>query len=242
MTHNDIKEKFLIEYDKANVTSSYPSLTSYEIATILDKAYLALIAQKVTGNNPRRAPFEADTKAISDVQELITFERLPRLNIPNPPADNATVYDLPTTSDGNGDQFLYYVSGMVYLSEQLNPVVLVSHETAQKFKQSSTNRPWIKNPVAYIESGAIVMLYDNYASGEDGMSNMNHKVQIPGEFHITFIKEPAKFVNDLDESTTPFELNDSMAEELISLAVTFALENVESTRLQTAAQMRGLEA
>jgi len=42
--HSNIKTKFLIEYDKANVTSSYPSLTDYEIATILNKAYLVLIA------------------------------------------------------------------------------------------------------------------------------------------------------------------------------------------------------
>lgn len=53
MTHADIFTKFVIEYDKANITSSYPSLTDYEIATVLDKAYLALIAQKFTGNNAR---------------------------------------------------------------------------------------------------------------------------------------------------------------------------------------------
>ena len=53
MTHSDIYTKFMIEYDKANITSSYPSLTIYEVATLLDKATLALIAQKVTGNNPR---------------------------------------------------------------------------------------------------------------------------------------------------------------------------------------------
>ena len=38
-----------------------------------------------------------------------------------------------------------------------------------------------------------------------------------------------------------FELSDSMAEELISLAVMMALENVESTRLNTKLNMRGLE-
>jgi len=51
--HKDIYTKYMIEYDKANITSSYPSFTPYEIATILNKAYLALIAQKVTGNNLR---------------------------------------------------------------------------------------------------------------------------------------------------------------------------------------------
>ena len=61
----------MIEYDKANVTSSYPSLTQTEIATILNKAYLALIGQKVTGNNVRQAAFESDSKAISDIQPLV---------------------------------------------------------------------------------------------------------------------------------------------------------------------------
>jgi hypothetical protein len=44
MTYENIYQKFMIEYDKAGITSSYPSLTEYEAATILDKAYLALIA------------------------------------------------------------------------------------------------------------------------------------------------------------------------------------------------------
>ena len=67
MTHRDIYTKFMIEYDKANITSSYPSMTKYEMATILDKAYLALIAQKYTGNNTRRQSFESDIKAIEDL-------------------------------------------------------------------------------------------------------------------------------------------------------------------------------
>ena len=76
MTHKDIKTKFLIEYDKANVTSSYPSLTDYEIATILDKAYNALIAQKFTGNNTRSVAFEGDIKSMQDLSPLITTKRL----------------------------------------------------------------------------------------------------------------------------------------------------------------------
>lgn len=72
MTYNDIYKKFLIEYDKADVTSSYPSLTEYEVATILDKAYLAIISQKLTGNNFRKSTLESDLKSISDLQGLIT--------------------------------------------------------------------------------------------------------------------------------------------------------------------------
>lgn len=69
-THNDIYTKFLIEYDKDGEATSYPSLTEYEIATFLDKAYNALIAQKVTGNNYRRAGLESDLKSIADLGPL----------------------------------------------------------------------------------------------------------------------------------------------------------------------------
>lgn len=229
MAHNDIKTKFLIEYDKANVTSSYPSFTDYEIAVILNKAYLALIAQKVTGNNVRRAPFEADTKAISDVQELVTIAELPYEG-EHPSATNSVMYDLDACPAGK--KFLYYVSGMIVFTGKKNPVTLVSHEIAQKFKQSATNRPWIKNAVAYIEDDTLVVLYDNYEHNPNGLI-------APGKFYMTYIKEPSKFTNQFNGT---FELNDTMAEELITLAVTFALENVESTRLQSQVQMRGLEA
>lgn len=36
-----------------------------------------------------------------------------------------------------------------------------------------------------------------------------------------------------DFGETKFELSDTMAEELISIAVALALENIESTRLQS---------
>nr|DAG33304.1 MAG TPA: hypothetical protein [Caudoviricetes sp.] len=71
MTYKDVYNKFMIEYDKADISSSYPSLTIYEVATLLDKATLALIAQKVTGNNPRQTSMDIDMKSISDLQSII---------------------------------------------------------------------------------------------------------------------------------------------------------------------------
>jgi hypothetical protein len=63
--------------------------------------------------------------------------------------------------------------------------------------------------------------------------------RVPGDVQLTYIEEPTKFTESFNGT---FELNDTMEEELISLAVLFALENVESTRLQSKAQTRGLEA
>ena len=83
MTYKDVYKKFMIEYDKADISSSYPSLTIYEVATLLDKAMLALIAQKVTGNNPRRQTLDLDMKGISDLQTLIRRKEATNFNKDN---------------------------------------------------------------------------------------------------------------------------------------------------------------
>ena len=70
--------------------------------------------------------------------------------------------------------------------------------------------------------------------------------QTTAEF--TNIKCPAKFaieqgmsVNDYDFGQTKFELSDSMAEELINLAIIMSTEIAESSRLTTKANTRPLE-
>lgn len=221
MTHSDIYEKFMIEYDKDNVTSSYPSLTRKEQATILDKAYLALIAQKITGNNVRRSGLETDIKSISDLQPLITSSSI-NLTSSDVPS-NEKYGELPTDP-----KFLYFVSAHVSGSNSSQVVTLVNHDVAKKFFVTSYNKPWIKTPVCYIQGGNIHVVYD--PTDQSDVNTMK----------LTFIKQPAKFVGSQDAAT--FELNDSMAEELITLAITFALENIESQRLNSKLNMRGLEA
>ena len=115
MTYNDIKTKFLIIYDK-DVTSSYPSLTDYEIATILDKAYLALIAQKLTGNNNRSIAFEGDIKAIEDVRPLLDTTELNKSGHAN--VSNELVFHI------NGE-LLYYIQSVIKVYK---PVVSISGE------------------------------------------------------------------------------------------------------------------
>ena len=348
MTHKDIYTKFMIEYDKANVTSSYPSLTEYEVATVLDKAYNALIAQKVTGNNFRRAPFEVDLKAITDIQPLIvrngiTFTEQDNINIAkadlpadllyyvqlmmnqdcttpietekedtdqpgndNPSSGGGTSIDpgsqqqiggdtpevqepvdepitnpalhapiVPSTqetTDDTTEETTHPYDG--YDVRQL-PVKLTSHDVAEKFIVTPYNMPWVKNPVAFMEYDDIYVVFD--------------PVKKPAikPASITYIKVPNKFTKDInhlgdfldsDEEATQvktisnfdwsllassddmyvandnleaykhltqlytFECNDTVAEELISLAVAFALENVESQRLNSKLNMRGLEA
>lgn len=222
MTYKDIHKKYMIEYDKENVTSSYPSLTTYEIATILDKAYLALIAQKLTGNQ-QRVPFEGDIKAIEDVRNLIASKKISKSNT-TLPIDNAVIYKL--------SDILYFLTALVLIDGKLVTTNLVNHEIAKNFMHTATNRPWIKNSVCYIEGDNLIVLYDDYS----------HKNV--GDLQLTYIKQPDKFVDHMIGKTfddTQFALNDTMVEELISLAIIMSLETVESPRLQTKLNTKALE-
>lgn len=238
MTHSNIYTKFLIEYDKANITSSYPSLTRYEVATVLDKAYLALIAQKLTGNNPRRVGFEADTKALEDLRPLIKSSKL-SLQL-STDVSNQLECSIP-------NDFLYYLSSLLEwstttsidnLTHDKQIVHLVSHENADQFKSTDSNLPWIKQPVCYMQDNNIFVLVDPYKITKGYPTNID----------VTFIQKPAKFAtgegmseNDYDFGLTEFELNDEMAEELINLAIIMSTEITESSRLSTKINTRPLE-
>lgn len=237
MTHKDIYTKFMIEYDKADITSSYPPLTKYEIAVTLDKAYLALIAQKITGNNPRQSVFEGDIKSIMDLQPLIkTITIYPNSEQEPTLVENEISFNVP-------NDMLYYVSSVVTtqntgsaidnMAHRKISAKLITHNAAEKFKSSTNNLPWITNPVLYIENNKLIVLYDIYAN--DKPSNLN----------ITYLSKPNLFVSDnlgYDFSETSiFQLSDTIAEELISLAILMAAKIVQSPRLETEVQTKSLE-
>lgn len=239
MTHSDIKTKFLIEYDKMNTTSSYPSLTDYEIATVLDKAYLATIANKLTGNNPRKTGFESDNKAIEDIRPLITTRALSKqrtiINLPqqlttnDAYCTNMVKYDIPIK------EWMYFLQGLLAISNSDTRlrVQLASHEDAMNFMDTASNKPWVPIPTIYIEGDEIRLLYDSF----------KYKQSQIGDLYCTYVKKPALFVkgDDCDFSKTEFELNDNVAQEVINLAIIMSAEIVESQRLSTKASISSFE-
>lgn len=152
MTYQDVFTKFMIEYDKDDVTSSYPSLTKYEQATLLDKAYLALIAQKVTGNNPRQVAFDGDIKAIEDLQSLISTMTI--AETPGGKSPNELLFEIHNPTD-----FLYFISATISCNSadtsldgpvDSEVVQIVGNNDIDRFRATRNNIPWIKDPVCCI--------------------------------------------------------------------------------------------
>lgn len=233
MTYRDVYNKFMIEYDKADISSSYPSLTIYEVATLLDKATLALIAQKVTGNNPRQTAMDIDMKSISDLQSIIINKQVD--------------FDI-STYNTMGISNLHILTP--YLNDLLYPIHIVANGDytkiikfipsiyADKFYKTHNNHPWIKSPVAYMSNGSIYVLH----SDDDSDFFDKQILKLP----MLYIKKPDKFTVNLMDKTgqkqeQKFPLSDNMCEELINLAIIFACRNVSDPRISTEIQTKSLE-
>lgn len=232
MTHADIYEKFMIEYDKENVTTSYPSLTEYEIATLLDKAYLALIAQKFTGNNMRRVPFEGDEKAVEDLQPLVQNGVIPFIN------HNKNNLDL-TVHEFDKNEVMYIIHAVISdLQGGFESAKQIPSKYMYKFMSTVNNKPWSRSAIYCVQNNKIILI-----KGDIVNYSVDRGYSI--DFVYTYIKYPQKFTDKnkrLSQQTDiEFELSDSMAEELINLALVMSTEIVESPRMQTKAQLRGLE-
>ncbi len=236
MTYSDIYKKFLIEYDKDATTSSYPSLTITEIANILDKAYLAIIAQKLTGTNTRGVGFEGDIKAIEDIRPLLTTTTCTRITstslLPDYISANERVFGYPDSD------VLYYVQSYIVAksgsTEKQWPTLLVSHSDANAFKETAHNHPWIEYPTVYLEGSNIHVLY--------GLDDFTDDMMNGSSLHLTYITKPVLFTEDTTGwATTQWQLSDTMAEEVINLAIIMSLETIESARLSTKMSTSKLE-
>lgn len=239
MTYNDIYKKFLIEYDKADVSSSYPSLTNEEIAAILNKAMYALIAQKVTGNNPRKVALDMDSKAMSDIAPLIKYFDTNYLASGDSEslvtANNELLFKFGDTGTPR-----YLLDGIIEYNDSNKEVVnLTTSLISDKFKETIHNKPWIKQPIMYIQSSnsndgdkVIHVLVDSRHIDKE---NLNPQLYIRGVYM------PSEFTVN-QNSGEIFLLSDTVCEELINLAVIFACRNVQDPRLTTVVQTKSLEA
>lgn len=239
MTYNDIYKKFLIEYDKADVSSSYPSLTNEEIAAILNKAMHALIAQKVTGNNPRKVALDMDSKAMSDIAPLIKYFDTNYLASGDSEslvtANNELLFKFGDTGTPR-----YLLDGIIEYNDSDKEVVnLTTSLISDKFKETIHNKPWIKQPIMYIQSS-------NSNDGDEVIhvfvdSRHIDKENLNPQLYIRGVYMPSEFeVNQ--NSNEIFLLSDTVCEELINLAVIFACRNVQDPRLTTVVQTKSLEA
>lgn len=227
MNTQELHIAFKVEMDKTD-SLSYPSFLPEEIDFWLNKAYIMLINQKFTGNNYSREDIDDSTKRLDDFKGLIKEYNISAVYDDTNVSSNCVYADLTEITD-----YLYYLSSKstIHYSVAPNevvPNVLIPAGDRNKYIVSRNNNPWIEYPVCYLEYGSdrqvIHVLYD--------LSDATSNSWSITELSIQYIKYPT-VLNIISAPTYSPEISEHCHQELVSLAVNMAIENIESQRVQT---------
>jgi len=221
MTLSEAHNAFYIEMDKRPISAA-PSFLHDEIDYFINKAYVVLINRKFTGNNILKQGFEASPKRTSDLYPLVKRDTLSIAAVGNH-SMNEFGFSLSSNVPSGNEVLIPIASVFRASSSNYFPTVEINHAVVDKFRYSNVNNPWIPVPgVLYEDSMALVYVDTTTLSGISGTG-------FP-MLDLTYIKKPL-VMNYTTNPNATFEVD--WTDEIISLAVDFALDNVESQRIQT---------
>lgn len=227
MNIQDSHIAFKIEADKNAVNigmSGCPSFLPEEVDYWLYSAYLSKIATKVTGNNNLQVPFEGNIKRVSDLEGLVKTDKGLSL-LAETGTNKIFLNDFKSTITYGTEvqeKRMYFISAMLKFGNPVKTttVELISHKDGDRFLQTYNNKPWIPNPVAVLENNRLYMYID-----QDIVTG-------PYTIDLTYLAYP-KRLNNLDITSGMDEIPEYMQYDVIKLAASMALENIESQRTQT---------
>ena len=212
MTRTEVLDKFKVLIDKS-AGVAFGGYPAFIDSEI--EIFLNQAMREVISNKYNE--FEASDKRIADLQSLIGTALIAQSN--STEISNAVSFDLP-------NDFWFYVDSYVGINNSVvYQVELTTHDIAKKFAVTHDNDPYIPVAKAVIEDNKLIVYYDT------------HIVNTINNLSLAYIYTPVLFVEDNIDSG----LNDKLLDEIINRAVLIALENIESQRVQTKAQLNSIQ-
>lgn len=221
----DIHKTFKLALDKnadAVAFGGCPAFLPQEIDSFLNQAYLQVIQNKFTGSL-NQIPFEGNAKRIADLQKLIKTDTKISLE-PSLTTNELTLNNF----RGDSKKRMFYVNAVLNFNNNKATCILINHSEVNQFKSTYNNEPWIESPAITIENNTLKVYIDKYT------------MEAPYSIDITYVKEPEK-INYKTPNIEIDEVPDSVIYEVIERAAMLALENIESQRTATKAQMSNLQ-
>jgi hypothetical protein len=240
MTISEMHIAFKLGLDKTE-SLQYPSFLPEEIDFWLNQAIKKFVKTRYSGTNSKREGFEQSQKRIDDLRTLVREVTIP-CTVTGAIKPNGYVL-VDGFSNSEFDDIPYWLSlgeevEIKYTSTNARPGVETYKRTGVTGATSNDYRWKIDDPTAafilhYDEARPLRLFYDNTI---EFITDGNYTVE---EAYIRYLKEPATVVYS-DTATYPPRVDCDLAEftheEVVSLAVQLALENVEQPRLQSYSQ------
>lgn len=228
MTTYAVIQAIKLALDKYSASTSAvigPAFLDEEICEFANQAMVEIICNKFTGNNQLKQSFEQSVKRIADFSKLIKT-----YNCPTPTAQttNTTSFSVTTT-----DKLLFPVTVTVTIDDGVHIADIIDRQTAKKYKQTATNKPWVPTPkvVIGIDNGDILVYRDPDMNAPTGIS-------------IEYVVQPTGLSeDDIDDDTVAFDgvFSDAVLYEIINRAALLMLDNIESQRTQIKAELNNIQ-
>ena len=189
--------------------------------------------RKFTGNNTLQTGFEGNIKRVFDLEKLIKTDYslgdgddlLPDANktlLFNSNSNTLTINDF-----SKNKERLLFISAVLKFGNQSTTVSIINHNDADRFLKTYNNNPWIPTPVAVVRDNKVVIFIDT------------ESMTAPYRVDLTYVKYPS-VISSATPETDITEIPEYMWNEVISLAVLLALDNIESQRINTNSELNKL--
>lgn len=235
MTISEMHIAFKLELDKTE-SLQYPAFLSEEIDYWLNRAVKQFTKTRYSGINPKGQGFEQSQKRIDDLRKLIREITVPCTNVnaikPNSYIltdgfNNVAFTDNPYWMSLGEEVTISYTSTTSNRGSRATKRVGVIDITADNYR-AKIDDPLSDHILHYDEAKPLRLFYN------DTIEFITDEQYSVTEAFIRYIKRPAEvsYTNNID-----CDLADHTHDEIVSLAVKLALDNIEQPRLQPYTQL-----
>ena len=224
----DMHNAFRLHVDKSTSLVGSVDFLPEEIDFWLNEAQDRFIKERLSGNNYLQKKFDETQKRIDDIRTLIVVSAKQSL-VQSSLGSNVKYTFLPDLSSGN--PYLYYLSAVVY--DTLNNTLQVGGQVKiteiGRYIKDTVNNPYMRRPLVHFynegSTAAIAIIYSDEF--------------IPISCTITYIKKPKQLIYSIPGTyqTNTCELAEHTHREIVVLAASLAIENIESQRVKTFEQL-----
>ncbi len=202
---------------------NYPNLEPEQIDLLFNQAIGMFVKQRYGYNNSKKESFEETQKRTEDLKTLVkTSVIVPLTNNVNNIDLNSNFIDIPI------DHWItiFEKANITYLN--CNSVSTTEDVEIIPIQHNDYNKI-INNPFAKPTTDKVLRLVT-----QEGIELLHSSDSTINNYKLRYIKEPAKvdLLNNVDCDLTPM-----VHDEIISLAISIALENIEAERIKTYPQV-----
>ena len=195
------------------VGSLFVDLDDQDYDFYLTEAVDRLIKRRYNPNNLYRKGFEQSQKRTEDLKNLVKTGFIPgTAYIDGSFHDVETVFSDIGMVTAHDNEYMFYLRGEAFTEgcKDWNSIDIVEQDDYTEIKKDPHNTPDLNNPIGLFENGGIVI--------EPSVTSIK----------VTFLaKHPP--ISDTQDCL----LSEHVHKEIVQLAVSIVIENIESPRVQT---------